>query len=117
MENQSNGHQLFGGRSLVIATRHQKEKVIAPLLEDALGVKCFTIADLNTDLLGTFSGEVALVYILQFLDYRVKFVIHQQNQLKRSNINVKSVTFRNCESKKELHQKTRCFAICAILNF
>jgi hypothetical protein len=49
---------MFHGRKLIIATKHQKEKVIAPALEKALGVKCITIADLDTDKLGTFSGEV-----------------------------------------------------------
>jgi len=46
------------GRNLVIATKHEKEKVIAPILEKELGVKCFTIPNLDTDQLGTFTGEV-----------------------------------------------------------
>ncbi|MCO5949396.1 DUF6671 family protein [Mucilaginibacter flavidus] len=49
---------MFKGRKLAIATRHQKECVIAPLLEQALGVSCFVPFDLDTDQLGTFSGEV-----------------------------------------------------------
>ncbi len=49
---------MFKGRKLVIATRHQKECVIAPLLEQALGVSCFVPYNLDTDQLGTFSGEV-----------------------------------------------------------
>lgn len=49
----------FQGRQLLIATQHAKEKVIAPLLEQALGVRCVTTQDFNTDSLGTFSGEVA----------------------------------------------------------
>lgn len=48
---------MFSGRKLVIATMHGKEKVIAPLLENALGVTCIVPASLNTDLLGTFTGE------------------------------------------------------------
>jgi hypothetical protein len=52
------GHPMFEGRKLLIATKHEKEKVIAPILERELGVKCFTIQDFDTDELGTFSGEV-----------------------------------------------------------
>lgn len=48
----------FVGRRLVIATMHQKESVIAPILEEKLGVKCLVLPDLNTDALGTFSGEI-----------------------------------------------------------
>jgi hypothetical protein len=48
---------MFSGRDLIIATKHKKEKVITPLIRDALGVNCLTIPDLDTDLLGTFSGE------------------------------------------------------------
>ena len=49
---------MFKGRTLVIATKHAKEEVIAPILEEALGVLCVTTEDLDTDLLGTFTGEV-----------------------------------------------------------
>lgn len=48
----------FSGRNLLIATKHGKEKVIAPILEKELNVKCFIVPDLDTDLLGTFTGEV-----------------------------------------------------------
>jgi len=48
---------MFKKRKLVIATMHNKEKVIAPLLEKALGVTCIVPEILNTDLLGTFTGE------------------------------------------------------------
>ncbi|RIV24069.1 hypothetical protein DYU11_10025 [Fibrisoma montanum] len=48
----------FAGRRLVVATKHQKERVIAPLVESALGVRCLLPDDLDTDQLGTFSGEV-----------------------------------------------------------
>ena len=49
---------IFNDRNVVIATMHKKEQVIAPILEQKLGVKC-TIADgLNTDQFGTFSGEI-----------------------------------------------------------
>jgi len=49
---------LFKGRSLVIATKHEKEKIIGPIFEKELGVTFFTPENLNTDLLGTFTGEV-----------------------------------------------------------
>lgn len=48
----------FGGRKLLLATMHGKEKAIAPLLEQELGVEVALAADLDTDELGTFSGEV-----------------------------------------------------------
>lgn len=47
----------FAGRKLFIATRHKKELVMAPMLEKALGVKCLVPENLDTDCLGTFSGE------------------------------------------------------------
>lgn len=49
---------MFKGRNLVIATKHEKEKVIAPILVKELGVKCFIDLGLDTDELGTFTGEV-----------------------------------------------------------
>ena len=49
---------MFKGRNLLIATKHEKEKVIAPILEKELGVKCFVALDLDTDELGTFTGEI-----------------------------------------------------------
>jgi len=49
---------MFKGRNLLIATKHEKEKVIAPILEKELGVKCFVAPDFDTDELGTFTGEV-----------------------------------------------------------
>ena len=49
---------MFTGRKLLIATKHQKENVIAPILEKALGVHCFTSTAFDTDILGTFSGEI-----------------------------------------------------------
>lgn len=48
----------FTGRRLVVATKHKKEKVIAPLVEQALGVRCLLPTGLDTDELGTFTGEV-----------------------------------------------------------
>jgi hypothetical protein len=49
---------MFKGRKLIIATKHKKEIVIAPILEKGLGVKCFTDETFDTDRLGTFTGEI-----------------------------------------------------------
>jgi hypothetical protein len=49
---------LFNNRKLIIATKHEKEKVIAPLLENALGVSCFVNEHFDSDILGTFTGEI-----------------------------------------------------------
>ena len=49
---------MFNGRKLLIATKHGKEKVIAPILEQSLGVKCFVAENFDTDVLGTFTGEI-----------------------------------------------------------
>lgn len=49
---------IFQNRKLVIATKHNKQKVIAPLLEEQLGVKCFVPENFDTDILGTFTGEI-----------------------------------------------------------
>ncbi len=49
---------LFAGRTLIIATKHHKEKIIAPLFEKAFGLECFTPENFDTDLLGTFTGEI-----------------------------------------------------------
>lgn len=49
---------LFKGRKVIIATKHQKENVIAPIFEKELGVICFVDETFDTDTLGTFTGEV-----------------------------------------------------------
>jgi hypothetical protein len=53
-----NHQQLFSDRLAVLATMHQKEKVIAPLLEQELGIKIIVPQDFNTDIFGTFTREV-----------------------------------------------------------
>ncbi len=50
--------RIFNGRPIAIATKHGKEAVIAPRLLEALGLKCVNSDQLDTDSLGTFSGEV-----------------------------------------------------------
>ena len=49
---------MFQNRKLIIATKHKKERAIAPILEKGLGVKCFTDGTFDTDTLGTFTGEI-----------------------------------------------------------
>ncbi len=49
---------MFKGRRLVIATKHKKEIVLGPLLEKNLEVKSFVPEKFDTDLYGTFSGEI-----------------------------------------------------------
>jgi hypothetical protein len=49
---------MFQNRKLLIATKHQKERVIAPIFEKELGVSCFVDETFDTDALGTFTGEV-----------------------------------------------------------
>lgn len=51
----------FQDRKILIVTKHQKEKVIAPLLENELGLRCFNSEKFDTDSLGTFSGEIPRV--------------------------------------------------------
>lgn len=52
---------LFAGRKLLIATKHKKEQVIAPVLTEALKVSCVVDARVDTDVFGTFSGEIERV--------------------------------------------------------
>lgn len=48
----------FEGRNLVIATKHHKELVIGPPLKAVFGIDFFSSDCLDTDKLGTFSGEI-----------------------------------------------------------
>ncbi|MDO9153157.1 MAG: hypothetical protein Q7U47_05530 [Paludibacter sp.] len=52
---------MFLHRKLIIATKHEKESIIAPILEKELGVTCFINKNFNTDELGTFTGEIERV--------------------------------------------------------
>jgi hypothetical protein len=53
-------HAFFEGREIRIATMHGKEKVIGPALQEAFKMK-YSVAAFDTDVLGTFSGEVERV--------------------------------------------------------
>jgi hypothetical protein len=52
---------MFSYRTLLIVTKHQKEKVISPLFEKAFDLRCRTSLSFDTDSLGTFTGEVERV--------------------------------------------------------
>ncbi|MEZ5976975.1 MAG: DUF6671 family protein [Planctomycetota bacterium] len=47
----------LSGRTACIATMHGKERVLAPRLQEALGLRCVVPDGLDTDRFGTFSGE------------------------------------------------------------
>ncbi|MBL1174265.1 DUF6671 family protein [Pantanalinema sp. GBBB05] len=47
----------FANRTIVLATMHCKEQVIAPILERELGVKVVVPESFNTDIFGTFTRE------------------------------------------------------------
>ena len=51
-------NELFKGRTLLIVTKHGKEKVLSHILEKELGVKCLVTKEIDTDVLGTFTGEI-----------------------------------------------------------
>jgi hypothetical protein len=48
----------YAGRTAVIATMHRKEEVVAPALMSTLGLIVTSTPGLDTDQLGTFSGEI-----------------------------------------------------------
>jgi hypothetical protein len=52
-------NSIFLNRPLVVATMHGKEKVLGPLLKNALGVEIILAENLDTDQWGSFSGEIS----------------------------------------------------------
>lgn len=48
----------YSGKSFTVASKHEKEKQIVTLFKNTLGLKFIPIIDLDTDVLGTFSGEI-----------------------------------------------------------
>ncbi|MGJ8660636.1 MAG: DUF6671 family protein [Bacteroidota bacterium] len=52
----------FSGRKIIIATKHQKEKIIGPKVALKLRGLPLTTNLLDTDLLGTFTGEVERIH-------------------------------------------------------
>lgn len=49
---------MFSGRKFLIATKHDKEKAIGPILEKEFGIHFFVNDQFDSDLLGTFTGEI-----------------------------------------------------------
>lgn len=49
--------EFFSNRVLIIATKHGKEKFLAPIFNARLGLTCRVAINLDTDQLGTFTGE------------------------------------------------------------
>lgn len=49
------GH--YAGQTAALATRHHKERVIAPAFHDALGLHV-SVIDIDTDSFGTFAGDI-----------------------------------------------------------
>lgn len=50
--------QLLRGRKVLLVTRHGKERVITPALENEFGMKINVADKIDTDQFGTFSGDV-----------------------------------------------------------
>lgn len=48
----------FKGRRLAVVSKHRKELAISPVMDSGLGVSSFAATAFDTDLLGTFTGEV-----------------------------------------------------------
>ena len=49
---------LFQGRKAVLATRHEKERVIAPIMLKECGVEVVVPDDFDTDQFGTFTRDI-----------------------------------------------------------
>jgi len=49
---------MFNNRTLLIATKHKKENVIAPLFKNAFDLNSKLSFNFDTDTLGTFTGEI-----------------------------------------------------------
>jgi len=52
-------NELYKGAEVALLTKHAKEQVIAPLLHEAIGCRVKLIDGYDTDLLGTFSRDIA----------------------------------------------------------
>lgn len=48
----------YAGKRIALLTQHGKERVIAPLLDEALGCHVERVTGFDTDLLGTFSRDI-----------------------------------------------------------
>jgi hypothetical protein len=56
---QAQGPSPYAGARAVVATQHGKERAIGPAMAHLLGVEVFVPDRIDTDVLGTFSGDVA----------------------------------------------------------
>jgi len=54
----TSGSYSYSGADVVLLTRHGKERVITPVLEDALGCRVRHESGYDTDLLGTFTRDM-----------------------------------------------------------
>jgi len=52
---------MYAGRTAVLATMHHKDVAIGPALRATAGLEITTVAGLDTDQLGTFTGEIERV--------------------------------------------------------
>lgn len=48
----------YAGRRIALLTRHGKERVIAPVLDQAIGCRVERVTGYDTDLLGTFTRDI-----------------------------------------------------------
>ncbi len=53
------GHGLYRGQQVALLTQHGKERVIASVLDTALGCRVERVTGYDTDLLGTFTRDIA----------------------------------------------------------
>ena len=49
---------LYSGRRIALLTQHDKERVIAPVLDAALGCRVEWVNGFDTDLIGTFTRDI-----------------------------------------------------------
>ena len=54
---QKYANNLYGGQKVALLTKHAKERVLAPILGDALACEVVLVDGYDTDLLGTFTRE------------------------------------------------------------
>ncbi|MBS9391016.1 MAG: hypothetical protein HEQ33_19830 [Dolichospermum sp. WA123] len=62
---------IYNNRVAILATMHNKEKVISPLLKEHLGINLIVPQGLNTDIFGTFTREIKRPYS-QIITARLK---------------------------------------------
>ena len=53
-----NDLSVYSGRGVALLTQHGKERMIAPVLESALGCRVERVTGYDTDQLGTFTRDV-----------------------------------------------------------